>query len=79
MFKLPEGPHARPVVLLPDGQQQRGDRVVELRNRHWAPGAQEHDVCTTTSHTEANTSMQRYDYRRVLQKQYIIVKCEVDR
>lgn len=74
MFKLPKGPHAPPAVLLTDRQQQRGDRVVELRNRHWIPGAQEHDVCTTTSHRDANTSMQRYNHRGVLQKQYIIVK-----
>lgn len=57
MFELPQGPHAPPAVLLPDRQQQRGDKVVELRNRHWIPGAQEHNVCTTTGHTEPNTSI----------------------
>lgn len=46
MFNLSHGPHACPVVLLPDGQQQWSDGIVELRNRHWKPGAQEHDVCT---------------------------------
>lgn len=39
MFKLAQGPHASPGVFLPDRQQQRGDGVVELRNRHWIPGA----------------------------------------
>lgn len=47
MLELPQGPHAHPAVFLPDGQQQGSDRIVELRNRHWKPGAQEHDVCTT--------------------------------
>lgn len=60
MFKLPKCPHASPAVLLTNREQQRGDRVVELGNRHWIPGAQENDVCTTTCHREANTSMQVY-------------------
>lgn len=47
MFKLPEGPHAHPAVFLSDRQQQRSDGIVELRNSHWIPGAQEHNVCTT--------------------------------
>lgn len=58
MFELPESPHASPAVLLTNGQQQRGDGVVELGNRHWIPGAQENNVCTTTRHRRANISMQ---------------------
>lgn len=64
MFELAQGPHAGPAVFLTDRQQQRGDGVVELRNRHWIPGAQEHDVC---NHTHNNTEL------NVLQNHYIIV------
>lgn len=48
IFQLAERPHACPAVLLTNRQQQRGDRVVELRNRHWVPGAQEDNVCSNT-------------------------------
>jgi len=57
VFELPEGPHARPAVLLPDGQQQRGHGVVELRDGHRKPGAQENHVCTT--HTHTHTQLQK--------------------
>lgn len=59
MFKLPEGPHAHPAVFLSDRQQQRSDRIVELRNSHWIPGAQEHNVCTTRDTERQNMVHQK--------------------
>lgn len=48
-FQLSKRPHARPTVLLSHRHQQRGDRVVELRDGDRIPGPQEHDVCSNTS------------------------------
>lgn len=59
MFKLPEGPHAHPAVFLSDRQQQRSDGIVELRNSHWIPGAQEHNVCTTRDKERQTRSIRR--------------------
>lgn len=59
VFELPQGPHAHPVVLLSNGQQQRSDWIVELRHWHWIPGAQEHNVCTTKDTKEQTKSITR--------------------
>lgn len=58
LFELPQSPHAKPAIFLANRQQHWGDRVVELRNRHWIPGAQEHNVCSNMIRQQ--TSIQRY-------------------
>ncbi len=69
-FELPQRPHALPAVLLTDRQQQRGDRVVKLRNTHWIPGTQENDVCTTNSSTQTHTLSPRQFYRQVFHRTF---------